>query len=99
VGRYREAEFQGLAEARASARTVLPDERRDKRAGRAQAVAIEKMKLGRILEARGPLDQSQAQEARIEIDVALGIRRYQGDVMDAGSGCHDPPIKLLGGCG
>src|ERR1700752_5264137 len=42
------------------------------------------MELGRVLEARRALHQSQAQEAGIEVDIALCVRRHQGDVVDAG---------------
>ena len=81
---YGQADLEDLAYALPAAGAVLPDQSGNKGARRPQAVAVEEVKLGCILEGRGSLHQPQAQEARIKIDIALRIRRHQRDVMDAG---------------
>ena len=74
----------------ASGRAVLPDQKRDERAGRAAFIAVEEMELAGVLVAARALHQAQAEEAEIEIDIRLHLAGDQGDVVKTAR--HDRPF-------
>ncbi len=79
-----ERNFSDLTDAGAARRTIFPDQKGNQRARRTHGVAIEEMKLCGVLEAAGALDEAQAEEADVEIDIRLDLAGNQRDVMDAG---------------
>ena len=82
----RQRDLCRLAGADAAGRAVLPDEEGDERSGRAGGVTVEEVQLLGILETGGALDDTQAEEAGIEIDIGLHLAGDGRDVVDAA--CH-----------
>ncbi|MPL88400.1 hypothetical protein SDC9_34420 [bioreactor metagenome] len=90
VGGHGERDLARRAMARAARPAILPHEESDERAGRARGIAIEQVQLVRILEAAGALDQPQAEEARVEVDIRLNAAGEGGDVMETGGHGSSP---------
>ena len=95
----RKGDLGGLAETDPARGAILPGQKGDQRAGARGRVAIEEVKLVGVFEAGRALDEFQAQEARVEIDVRLDFPGNTGDVMDAALHGAPPfrkyPIKIL----
>ena len=73
-----------MAVAWAAATDAGPREKSKDRAGSADAIAVVEVVGGRIVEVHGAFDQAQAEDARVEIDVATGITGDGGDMVEAG---------------
>src|SRR5690606_20989276 len=74
----------GFACADAPTSCAGPGKKGDHCAGRAGIVGIVKVVCGGVVEVDGGLDQPLAEHMGIEVEVALGIARHRGDVMEAG---------------
>ena len=83
VGGHGERGGVGLTVAGATAAETGPREEREDRAGRADAVTVVEVIGGRVVEVHGALDQAQAEDAGVEIDVTARIAGDRGNVMQA----------------
>src|SRR5262249_27223065 len=79
----RKCRLDRLADAGPAALGMIPDEKRQCRAGRADLVAVIEMPAARIVEIDGALDEPQPQHAGIERDMPPRISGNAGDVVDA----------------
>ena len=66
-----------------SARQFIPQKEGQQRAGRRGVISVIEMIGAGIVEVDGLLHEAQAEHPRVEVDVALRIRRDGGDVMKA----------------
>ncbi len=73
AGLIGKRDLADLPEASAPRRTIFPDKEGDERPGRALGIAIEEMQLCCVFEAGGLLDEPQAEEPGVEIDVRLHL--------------------------
>ncbi len=73
-------------------RQLLPREKRQVAAGRADGVGIEQVVGPGIVLVDGLLDQAHAEHAGVEVDVLLRLAGDCGDVMDAVHGTHGRSI-------
>src|SRR5690606_8898020 len=80
---YGKGDFSRRSMADAARRTILPDKEGDERAQRSHRIAVEQVKLRRVIEAGRPLHQPQAEKSRIEIDIVLHLAGDQRHVVDA----------------
>src|SRR6266404_5109431 len=55
----------------------------------AHVIAVVEMVCLRIVEIHGALDEPEAEQPDVEVEVALGVARDRGDVMDAEHAGHD----------
>lgn len=82
---YRERGNGDLATALSSSPRVRPGKER-KNAPRAPLLIAEvEMIGGRVVEVYGTLDEPEAEDAGVEIEISLGIARDTGDVVNTGS--------------
>src|SRR5436190_23812758 len=85
AGRYRKCGRRHLARSNDASRRVRPRKEGQDRAGRADLVAEVKVVRAGIVEVHGELDESQAEDRRVKVQVALRITGDGGDVMNPGN--------------